>query len=495
MARIRDVASEGWADGDALSLEEMAALPIFSGCPPELLDERVGDVSRRNYAPGEIVCREGAFDATAFLLLEGEAEIFLDSPVAHLEGRHRPRGLFGAITTFLQTPTRREAASAGGRRRIPIDAPVDLSQDNPSATLRAGDLFGEMTCLSSHPRSATVRAQTAVVALEMRRGILHLLRHRSPGFQAQAERDYKARALRSHLRGVPLFSGLSDAFIAGLRERVELVRYEPGQVICTQGDDIARLHLVRIGFVQVNRANAGGEVILHYLHRGDSFGEQGLLSAGRCPATYTALDHVELGEVRREDFDRLAAEFPAIRAELEGIASRPTGRRVPRADASLDEFLVQGLMDAEDLLLIDLDRCTRCDECVRACAASHDGVTRLIRDGLRYDRYLVPTSCRTCHDPLCMIGCPVGSLRRTDSLEILIEDWCIGCGLCVKSCPYGNLNLHAIAPREDGPAAAGPCKAIRCDLCAELEEPACVYACPHEAARRVDLKALARERR
>jgi len=231
MARIRDVASEGWPDGDALSLEEMAALPIFAGCPPELLDERVGDVSRRNYAPGELVCREGAFDATAFLLLEGEAEIFLASPVAHLEGRHRPRGLFGAITTVLQTPTRRAAASAGARRRIPIDAPIDLSQDNPTATLGAGDLFGEMTCLSSHPRSATVRAQTAVVALEMRRGILQLLRHRSPGFQAQAERDYKARALRSHLRGVPLFSGLSDAFVAGLRERVELVRYEPGQVV------------------------------------------------------------------------------------------------------------------------------------------------------------------------------------------------------------------------------------------------------------------------
>ncbi|MHC4492833.1 MAG: cyclic nucleotide-binding domain-containing protein, partial [Planctomycetota bacterium] len=256
------------------------------------------------------------------------------------------------------------------------------------------------------------------------------------------------------------------------------------------GDDTARLYLVRIGFVKVNRANAGGEVILHYLHRGDCFGELGLLGAGRCPATCTALDHVELGEVRREDFDQLAVEFPAIRAELEGIASKHTERKAPRVDSSLDAFLVQGLMDAHDLLLIDLDRCTRCDECVRACAASHDGVTRLIRDGLRYDRFLVPTSCRSCHYPLCMIGCPVGSLRRTDSLEVLIEDWCIGCGLCVKNCPYGNLNLQKTAQREDGQAAAEPCKVIRCDLCADLKEPVCVYACPHEAARRVDLQTL-----
>jgi CRP-like cAMP-binding protein/Fe-S-cluster-containing hydrogenase component 2 len=489
MARIRGVASEGWPDGDALGLDEMLALPAFEGCQPELLDEHVGAVRRRNYAPGEIICREGAFDTTAFLLVEGEAEIFLAAPVAHLEGRHRPRGLFRAITTFLQTPTRLPAAAAGATRRIPIDAPDDLSQDSPTAMLRAGDLFGEMTCLSAHPRSATVRAQTAVVALEMQRGVLDLLKRTSREFQARIERDYKARALASHLRGVRLFSGLSDAFIDGLRERVELVGYEPGQVICSQGDDTAKLYVIRIGFVGVNRASADGEVTLHYLHRGDSFGELGLLGAGRCPTTCTALDHVELAEIRREDFDRLVDEFPAIRAELDGIASQHAGGQAPRAGSTMDAFLVQGLMEAQNLLVIDLDRCTRCDECVRACAASHDGVTRLIRDGLRYDRFLVPTSCRACHDPLCMIGCPVGSLRRTDSLELLIEDWCIGCGLCVKNCPYGNLNLHGTAEGENG-RAAEPCKAIRCDLCAELAEPACVYACPHEAALRVDLRTL-----
>jgi CRP-like cAMP-binding protein len=474
------VSSEGRLDGDALGLEEMLALPAFAGCPPELLDEHVGTVRRRNYAPGQVLCHEGAYDATAFLLLEGEAEIFLAAPVAHLEGQHRPRGLFGAITTFLQAPKRR-AAAAGAPPLVPIDAPVDLAPDSPTAMLRAGDLFGEMTCLSGHPRSATVRAQTPVIAVEMGRPVLDLLKRKAQGFQARVEREYKARALAAHLRGVSLFAGLSDAFIDGLRERFELVPYAPGQVICTQGDDPAKLYVVRIGFVKVSRAKTDGEVVLHYLGRGGAFGELALLGAGRSVATCTAVDHVELGEVRRDDFEQLVEEFPAIRAELDGLAGRHVGKA--RAGASMDAVLVQGLMDAHDLLLIDLDLCTRCDECVRACAASHDGVTRLIRDGLRYDRYLVPTSCRACHDPLCMIGCPVGSLRRTDALELVIEDWCIGCGLCVWSCPYGTLNLH----ETNGQAAP---KAVRCDLCAELAEPVCVYACPHEAARRVDLESL-----
>jgi Fe-S-cluster-containing hydrogenase component 2 len=29
-------------------------------------------------------------------------------------------------------------------------------------------------------------------------------------------------------------------------------------------------------------------------------------------------------------------------------------------------------------------------------------------------------------------------------------------------------------------------KAATCDLCTELSTPSCVYACPHDAARRVD---------
>ena len=142
--------------------------------------------------------------------------------------------------------------------------------------------------------------------------------------------------------------------------------------------------------------------------------------------------------------------------------------------------------------------------CVQACADAHDGVTRLIREGLRFDKYLVATSCRQCRDPLCMVGCPVGSIRRKNSLEVIIEDWCIGCGLCANNCPYGNINMHEFpAEQETGllglvQIASGAAlhkdtvkkatvkKATSCDLCTDLPEPSCVYACPHDAAHRVN---------
>jgi Fe-S-cluster-containing hydrogenase component 2 len=144
-------------------------------------------------------------------------------------------------------------------------------------------------------------------------------------------------------------------------------------------------------------------------------------------------------------------------------------------------------MDAQSLLVLDLDRCTRCDQCVKACADAHDGVTRLIRDGLRFDHYLVATSCRQCRDPLCMVGCPVGSIRRRNSLEVIIEDWCVGCGLCANNCPYGNINLHEFPVAGGGTAEKATVrKATSCNLCYDHPEPSCVYACPHDAAHRVN---------
>jgi len=102
-------------------------------------------------------------------------------------------------------------------------------------------------------------------------------------------------------------------------------------------------------------------------------------------------------------------------------------------------------------------------------------------------------ACRSCTDPKCMIGCPVGSIRRGDSLEIQIEDWCIGCERCANQCPFGNINMIEIpaapaAAREaEGAQAEAPkLRATVCDLCSGYDGPNCVYACPHDAAIRVN---------
>jgi len=481
--------------GEPVDVEELQALTYFQKVSGTFLELNKNAVVRRHYRKGDIVCREGEYGSTAFYIIEGQAEVFLSTPMAHAKTDSRSGGFLGKLTSRLMGRQQERRSEEEQRASIPIDAPVDLPYDHPVATLGPGDLFGEMTCMSLYPRSATVRAATDCVMFEMLRNVLDIIQ-RNKTLKAQLDANYRKRALDDHLRSVPMFASLSQEFIEELRDKVELVRYTKGDVICRQGDIADSFYLIRLGFVKVSEPHPGGELVLAYLGRGGYFGEIGLLGEGRRTATCAALDHVELVRIHAEEFHQMVAQFPVIRRSLETAVHERQEQNRQRLETAtstpLDAFLTQGLMEAQSLLVMDLERCTRCDACVRACADAHDGVTRLIREGQRFDKYLVATSCRHCRDPLCMVGCPVGSIRRRNSLEVIIENWCIGCGLCAKNCPYGNINMHPFTVMEDDPMSAGrqmaviKQKATSCDLCTDLAEPSCVYACPHDAAHRVE---------
>ena len=609
----KDVILTADLGGTILSSEELAAIPDFAGIRKEIWDKFPGAIARKEYRPGEILMREGDNGTTAFFILSGEIDIYINNPVSRVESHRQGKaGWLGGltkITNYIKGVPASRGVDPGRRTHIPIDASIDLPMDNPVAQVRAGDLIGELAALAAlkqerlkrpkfYPRSATARAKTGVVALEMLPNILNNVLYNAPAFKEKLNRNYRTRALDSHLRSVPIFGNLSTEFLDHLRERVELVDIAPGQVICRQGDIADAFYLIRMGFVKVSQVFPGGELVLTYLSRSSYFGEMGLLppvfrvrakglkpghvseaavtstalvvgrapgkdgfavpwdeyisrehatfrvegkqlrvnrmesgknpvtfrmkpvetalvspgetfvigetifeviedplQAGRRTATCTAVDFVQLVRIKAEDFALMLAEFPDVAA---GITEVARARRQMDLDllsrvqqASLSSFLEQELMQGQNLLLLDLNKCTRCDECVKACVATHsDGVTRLVRDGLRFENFLVATSCRACMDPLCMTRCPVGSIRRKDTLDIVIEDWCIGCGNCATDCPYGNINVVQIDPLGGKQKAEPRPKAVVCDLCAEFPEPNCVRACPHDAAIRVEPKSF-----
>jgi CRP-like cAMP-binding protein/Fe-S-cluster-containing hydrogenase component 2 len=480
---------------EGFEAEDLLKIPVFKGVSGKFLEMNRGAIVKRRFRKGELICKEGDFGSTAFYILDGKARVSISTPIAHVKTQGGSKGLFKRLTSTLAGRDEDQRDEEVRDKTIPIDAAVDLSYGNPVAELGAGDLFGEMTCMNFYPRSATVRAESDVVAYEMLRNVLDIMM-KNKTFKAQIDETYRRRALENHLRGVPMFADLSPDFIEHLKETVELQRFAPGQIIARQGDRADCFYLVRIGFVKISENYPGGELVLAYLSRGDYFGEIGLLGGGVRTANCTALDHVEVVRIPGDDFRHMVERFPTVRRGLELVAEERRFANQQRMEmvqgVPIEQFLSQGLMEAQSLLVLDLENCTRCDACVNACADAHDGITRLVRDGLRFDRFLVATSCRQCRDPLCMVGCPVGSIRRRNSLEVIIEDWCIGCGLCARNCPYGNINLHpfeVMAEDLEHPGrkkATIKQKATSCDLCTHLKEPSCVYACPHDAAHRVE---------
>ncbi|MHB1425530.1 MAG: 4Fe-4S binding protein [Gemmataceae bacterium] len=215
------------------------------------------------------------------------------------------------------------------------------------------------------------------------------------------------------------------------------------------------------------------ETVLAYRGSGDILGEMGVMTRKPRSATCVAYvhprdeeagpdggkwrretDHVELVSISEQTFWKLVEVIPDLRRKMEQLIDerkRSDQSLLVRPREDTAEGLLSGradelgLIQGQKLMLIDLDRCTRCDECVQACVNTHeDGRSRLFLDGERFGKYLVPWTCRACLNPVCMIGCPVGSIHRGDNRQIVIEDWCIGCGLCAKNCPYDAIQMHDV---------------------------------------------------
>lgn len=81
--------------------------------------------------------------------------------------------------------------------------------------------------------------------------------------------------------------------------------------------------------------------------------------------------------------------------------------------------------------------------------------------------------CRHCDDPECLKVCIAGAIRKDTETGIVAVDAlrCVGCWSCVLACPEGAIT---------GPAS-GQGRAVKCDLCVGLENPACAAICPNEA--------------
>ncbi len=501
--------------GHSMTAAKLQEYSLFRALPFKWLQWNQDSVVRRELKKGEPLCWLGDYGSTAFILVKGSFGLWFKEPAAKQTAQGHGTGPLG----WLQGLVRRTR----GRNRTrpdPMPPPRSVPSSEPDDVRTAADLIlGEMTCMSDYPRSATVVAMEPSVVLEIRRNVLYMLQRNAAARQT-LESVYRERALQTHLGNVSLFDSLGESgrkdCIEFLRDKVQLLHVDPGQIIFRQGEPADAFYMVRLGYVKVSQRFQGQDRVLDYLGPNAYFGEIGLLSGskelsdlevpqgltGKRTATCSALDDVELVRISGEHFRELMLRHESLQNRFRELSQRLLDKNQQnrkRLGRPLKPFLDQGLYNAQKLLVLDLESCTRCDECVRACADTHGGVTRLVREGLRFDKYLVASACRSCRDPYCLVGCPVDSIHRKSSLEIVIENHCIGCGQCAQNCPYGNINMVGFDEIRADPQNPGRMMAVvqqratTCDLCQSVgvdashpdDEVSCVYACPHNAAFRM----------
>ena len=505
---------------------ELRCHPLFSGVAAELLDRLATIIVRRQFVPGEVIAHEAERGSTAFLIEVGAVQLSLDTPSGRAHSWKSPEsktswGPLGLVRRFVTTLEPSAAIHPTDIERsdpsfIPLDAPAYLPRHRPVAVIEVDQMWGEMTAMCSQPRSATARALTDATVLELPREAVYALRQ-NPASRAAFDQTFLERTLPQILELIPMLAPFAvdaavwSAFVSQLRPHVRLERFAPGDVIVHRGDLLDRIRLIRFGHVQEVATSGGEDHVRRYLGPGRCFGDEAFSDANadggevESQTTWRAVTPVDVASISFESLWQGRATLPLSTLWGEGPvvtggSRAELGCHVTHAISSLDGFVLDHLSRAEHLLTIDLARCIHCDDCVRACGAAHDGVTRLVRDGLRFDDRLLPTTCITCLNPVCLIGCPVGAIERLASREIAIADWCIGCGVCAEQCPYGTLVMHPVETLPETPLltlrvgvdtgrqskrsaiAARITKPTTCDGCSDsIDQPPCVAACAHEA--------------
>lgn len=434
---------------------------------------------------------------------------------------------------------------AEGKNRIflqDINAVIDGFESEP---LGMGEIFGEMAAITRSQHRYTVVAETPTVILEIRWQGLRMMR-RDQSFREYLDNRFRETSLQTHLRETPLLRFLDDeamaivikeTIIQSLGEREWFSEYRDSQmldvqtqiarepVIAAEGQAVKDLILIRAGFARLSFEQGRGHQTVAYLGRGHVFGLSELAHRFRNP-TSTPLPYQEsLRALGFIDILRIPSKIvlshiiPKIRSsELPKPIANPrytseglvVSTFLPRSslgnvvsaeetltklETSLVEFLVdERLINGQQTMLIDLDRCTGCDECVKACAATHNGTPRFVRNGPQFGPLLFAHACMHCADPVCMIGCPTGAIARDQDSGVISIDsqTCIGCKTCSESCPYDNIVMVQVRDKQgrtavDRKTQLPILQASKCDMCHELKTgPACQNACPHQALFRID---------
>jgi carbon-monoxide dehydrogenase iron sulfur subunit len=137
---------------------------------------------------------------------------------------------------------------------------------------------------------------------------------------------------------------------------------------------------------------------------------------------------------------------------------------------------------SEKIILFDAELCSGCMYCVSVCSTYNAGATSMFKSCIHIVRHeghaltrineeddliFDMITCQQCDEPYCMNACPVLAIKRDRESGVMCidNDKCIGCQMCLASCPFGAIFY-------DGERK----NVVKCEQCDG--DPQCVKFCP-----------------
>lgn len=515
------------------------------------------DARLLTFESGDLIVRAGDHGTSTFFIIAGTVRVVLPPGLPNtLLGRvqKQRKTVWQALAQVWSRPKAPEVRdiakldpetatnihiTADGETRTRLKNIQDVCSRYKTVVLSETEMFGEIAALTRAPRTTTIFAEGQVELLEIRRPGIRDIRDRVASFKEHIDGLYRQRSLEAHLRESWVFKHLDSetmnlivrltlfetygnfdwqASFMRVAEGTPAERLEKEPVIAREGEYPDGLLMVRAGFSRVSHEQDYGHKTTSYLGSGAIFGLEELLHNWRGegePAQlqsslravgYTDILRVPTHIIEQYVLPQLPADQPAMAIERrDRTEPAMTAEPMPAASAvtastglapDVVEFLVDNRhINGSQTMLIDLDRCVRCDACSEACAVGHNNNPRFNRHGRRIQSLMVANACMHCADPVCMLGCPTGAIHRVEgSGEVVVnDDTCIGCGTCANNCPYDNIRMVEVRDAEgrfifDEITGQPVTKSTKCDLCVDqIGGPACQRACPHDALVRMDM--------
>lgn len=126
------------------------------------------------------------------------------------------------------------------------------------------------------------------------------------------------------LRQAPYLALQPEEVITSLAAAATRSLHRAGAVVFIQDEPSRGLFFIEAGEVKISRVSREGrEHILHVLRAGETFNDVAAMDGGPNPVTATARTDVMLWCIQRDDFRRIAFEYPSLAwALIENLARR-----------------------------------------------------------------------------------------------------------------------------------------------------------------------------